>query len=76
MSLRAISIQVSDEAAKVYEAASPNERRTLDVLLSLRLTEAARQDATLEQVMERIGRRARGRGLTPELLDDILHAAD
>lgn len=30
MPLRALSIQVSDRAARVYEAAPPHERRKLD----------------------------------------------
>jgi hypothetical protein len=76
MPRRAISIQVSDTAARAYEAASPEERRKLDALLTLRLTEASRESRSLEQVMDELGRKARERGLTPEILDEILNAAD
>jgi hypothetical protein len=43
MPLRAISIQVSDRVARVYEAASPHERRKLDALLTLRWLSPAPQ---------------------------------
>jgi hypothetical protein len=76
MTRRAISIQVSDTAARAYEAASPEERRKLDALLTLRLTEASRDSRSIEQVMDELGRKARERGLTPEILDEILNAAD
>lgn len=76
MSLREISIQVSDQAARAYEAATPEQRRKLDALLSLRLTEAVRGGRSLEQVMDEMSARAQARGLTPELLDDILDGED
>ena len=75
MTRRAISIQVSDTAARAYEAASPEERK-LDALLTLRLTEASRESRSIEQVIDELGRKARERGLTPEILDEILNAAD
>jgi len=73
MPLRAISIQVTDQAARVYEAVSPRERRKLDALLTLRLTEATAGNRSLEDLMDDLGRKARERGLTPELLDEILN---
>ena len=76
MPLRAISVQVSDQAARVYEAASPRERHKLDAFLTLRLTAATRGNRSLEQVMDELGHSARERGLTPELLDEILNAPD
>ena len=76
MPLRSISIQVSDSAARAYEAASASERRKLDALLTLRLTETIGVDRSLEQIMDDIGRNAQARGLTPALLDEILNADD
>ena len=76
MSLRSISIQVGDAAARAYEAASPAERRKLDALLTLRLTEATRTSRCLEAIMDDLAGKAQARGLTPELLDEILNAAD
>jgi predicted nucleic acid-binding protein len=73
MATKEISICVSDQAAEAYRAASPDERRKLDALLSMRLTEAMRSERTLEEVMSKISRRAHERGLTPEKLQEILN---
>jgi len=45
-------------------------------LLTLRLTEATRTDRSLEHILEDLGHKSQARGLTRELLDDILHGAD
>lgn len=66
MALREISIRVSDQAANAYEAATPQQRRKLDALLTLRLTEAAGSSRTLEDIMDDMAAQARARGLTPE----------
>jgi predicted nucleic acid-binding protein len=73
MATKEISIRVSDQAAEAYRVASPDERRKLDALLSMRLTEAMRSERTLEEVMSKISRRAHERGLTPEKLQEILN---
>jgi hypothetical protein len=67
-----ITIRVGPDAAKAYGGASEERRRKLDLLLSLRLTEAMRSPASLEEVMDRISREAQARGLTPETLDKEL----
>lgn len=72
METRTIRIRVSARAARVYEAASAAERRTLDALLDLRLSEAAAPRRPLEDVMDEMSRQAQARGLTPDLLDDLL----
>jgi hypothetical protein len=72
METRPITIRVDADAARAYEAATAEERRKLDALLSLKLTEAAREARPLEEVMSEISRRARERGLTPEILDRLL----
>lgn len=73
MSTREISIRVSDRAAEVYEQASDEERRRLDALLSMRLTEAGRPTRPLEAIMSDIAREAKARGLTEEKLQQLLH---
>ncbi len=73
MQQRAITIRVNAEAAHVYENAGAEDRRKLDALLSLKLTEATRATRSLEEVMDEISRNAQQRGLTPEILDQILH---
>ena len=72
MASRAITIRVDPEAAQAYEAASAEEKRKLDVLLSLKLTEVTREERTLEDIMKDISRNAQARGLTPEVLQTLL----
>ena len=72
METKPITIQVTAEAAQAYEAATVEEQRKLDALLSLKLREVSRQPRPLEDVMSEISRKAQERGLTPEILDDIL----
>lgn len=72
MKTEAITIQVDPDAATAYRAASEDERRKLDLLLSLRLNEVTRPGASLRDVMRDISRKAQSRGLTPEILQSIL----
>lgn len=74
MATRTISVRVSDRAAQAYEGASPETRRKLDALVSMRLTEATRSARSLEEIMSEISRKAQERGLTREKLDAMLHA--
>jgi hypothetical protein len=68
-----ITIRVDPEAAQAYRAASEQERRKLDLLLSLRLHDALRPSGSLKELMREISRKAQERGLTPEILESILH---
>ncbi len=68
-----ITIHVDPEAARAYREASEEERRKLDLLLSLRLHDATRRDVSLKEVMRNISRNAQMRGLTPELLEAIVN---
>lgn len=70
--MQTINIQVTPEAAKAFRNASPAERKKLELLLSLRLLEVTRTRKPLEEVMREISRSAQARGLTPEILDDLL----
>ena len=73
MNTEEITIRVAPEAAQAYRAATDAERRKLDLLLSLRLHDALRPAALLRDVMRDISRKAQERGLTPEILESILH---
>jgi hypothetical protein len=73
MQTEEITIHVDPEAARVYRAASEQERRKLDVLLSLRLHDALAPGQSLKELMHDISRKAQERGLTPEILESILH---
>jgi hypothetical protein len=64
-----ITIRVDPEAARAYRAASEQERRKLDLLLTLRLHDALRPGGALEDLMRDISRKAQERGLTPEILE-------
>ena len=72
MANRTITISVDLEAARAYEAASADEKRKLDLLLSLKLAEATKGERSLEDVMQEISRRAQRRGLTPDVLKTLL----
>ena len=70
--MQTINIQVTPEAAKAFRNASAAERKKLELLLTLRLLEVTRARKPLEEVMREISRSAQARGLTPEVLDDLL----
>jgi hypothetical protein len=74
MATATISIPVDSEAAKAYREAPPEEQRKLAILLSLRLRELTLSPARpLKEIMDEIGAQAEARGLTPEMLDSLLH---
>jgi hypothetical protein len=72
METEPITIHVDAEAARAFKAASEEEQRKLEALLSLRLLEATDRSRPLKEIMSEISRQARERGLTPEILKDIL----
>ena len=73
MEVKEIKIYVDAEDAKVYESAVFDQRQKINVILSLRLKELARQRRPLEEVMSDISRKAKARGLTPEILNNLLN---
>lgn len=72
MQTEPITIYVDPAAARAFNAASDEERRKLEALLSLRLMEVARSKESLSEVMDEISRKAQERGLTSETLQAIL----
>ena len=73
METKPITVRVNVEAAHVFEMASEEERRKIEALLSLKLTQTIREKRDLEAVMSEISQKAQARGLTPEILDSILN---
>ncbi|YCO48051.1 hypothetical protein KV190_11275 [Thermosynechococcus sp. FA-CM-4201] len=73
METKTITIRVNAEAARIFEAPSEEERRKLEALLSLKLSDVTRPKRPLEEVMSDISRQAQERGLTPEILKSILN---
>jgi hypothetical protein len=67
-----ITINVDPDAAKAFKAASDEDKRKLEALLSLRLIEVAASKESLRDVMDEISKKARERGLTPETLQALL----
>ena len=68
-----ITIEVDAAAAKIYAAATPEQQRGIQVLLSLRLQDLTAGPARpLREVIDEMSRRAAERGLTPEILESIL----
>ena len=76
MSKPTITIPLDPETARAYDSATPEERRKMQALLSLWLRElAADEQPSVQQVLEEVGRKAKDRGLTPEMLDSLLKGA-
>lgn len=73
MSTETITVAVDPRAAQAFNALSDTEQRKLGILLSLRVLEATEMNETLEELMRRISRNAQARGLTPEILEELLH---
>jgi hypothetical protein len=73
MATATIALEVDADTARAFAAASAEDRRKLQLLLSLRLRElTARPARPLKEVMDEIGRHAEERGLTPEILESLL----
>ena len=68
-----ITIPLDPQTARAYDSAAPEEKRKIQALLSLWLRElAAGEYPPLQQVLDEVGRKAKARGLTPEMLDSLL----
>ncbi len=69
-----ITIPIDSDTARIYSTASADEQQKLQMLLRLRLRElTSHPQRPLSDIMDEIGRHAEARGLTPDLLDSLLH---
>jgi hypothetical protein len=73
MTTEPLTIQVPSTVAQAYREADPEERRKLELIAEFGLQSALNDPRTLQEVMRDIGRNARERGLTPEILESILN---
>lgn len=74
MATSTISIEVDADAARAFAQASAEQKRKLQLLLSLRLRElTAGPIRPMKQIMDEIGNRAEALGLTPEILESLVH---
>lgn len=71
-----ITIPLDPDTARIYDSASPEEKRKIQALLSLRLRElASGHYPSLQEVLDEVGRKAQAGGLTQERLDSLLKGA-
>jgi ferritin-like protein len=74
MASSTISIEVDAETARAFAEANDEQRRKLQLLLKLRLRElTVNPTRSLRQIMDEMGQEAEARGLTPEILESLLH---
>jgi predicted DNA-binding ribbon-helix-helix protein len=74
MDMTTINIPVNEDAARLYNDASEDERRKIQLLLNFWLGEiAASRHIPLNELMDNISDKAQERGLMPEILDSILN---
>jgi hypothetical protein len=70
----AITIPVDAETARAYRMASRDDQKKIQLLLRLRVRELTELPTTsLAEIMDDIGAKAEARGLTPEILEALLH---
>lgn len=74
MATETIIIQVDgEEAARAYHAAPPADQKKMQALVSLWLKDVATaKPASWKQLMSDLSKKARERGLTPEILEILL----
>ncbi len=73
MSETTIVLPIDEATANLYNAASPEEKRKVQLLFRVLIREVMlNNDVSLTQVMDEISKEAQERGLTPDLLEDIL----
>lgn len=74
MSTETVSFETDLDTARAFAAVSDEDRRKLELLLSLRLRELTSSAARpFDQVMDEISRNAERRGLTPDVLNSLLN---
>jgi hypothetical protein len=71
-----ITIPLDPQTARAYDSAAPEAKQKMQALLSLWLRDlASGQYPSLQKVLDEVGRKAKARGLTPEILDSLLKGA-
>ena len=73
MNTENITLQIDPEAARIFKTATAEEREKLQLLLSIWLKDLGTGGAkSLKETMDEISDNAKARGLTPEVLEEIL----
>ncbi len=68
-----ITLHVTADAARAFLNASPQERLKLEALVSLQLLGELHPRRDLDAIIAEMSQQAQERGLTPEILEDLLH---
>jgi hypothetical protein len=74
MATEEITLRVSPEAAQAYRRATPQEQLKLEALVNLQLLGQLQPRRTLDAIIADMSLQAQERGLTPEVLADLLRA--
>ncbi len=72
MDVPTITFPVDRETARLYNDASEEEQSRIQFLMKLFLKDFIMSPRPLKVVMDEIGRNAEERGLTPEILQELL----
>ncbi|MCA9997663.1 MAG: hypothetical protein KDE56_18020 [Anaerolineales bacterium] len=72
MALATIEIQLEEDVARMYQAASIEQKDKMRLLINLWLREFTPNAISLKQIMDETSDKAVERGLTPELLETLL----
>ena len=73
MQTEKISFEVSRKTAQVFRSASPEERQRIQAMIEMSLMSREEAADQLERIMDEMSHTARERGLTDDLLEEILN---
>lgn len=73
MQTETITISLDTNSAQIYASASAEDQKKMRLLLSLWLREFGASDRPLNVLLDEISDKAQARGLTPEMLESLLH---
>lgn len=76
MATEPVTLELDEAAARIFKEATPEQRRSLEALVSLHLLEAATSRQALRELMDIVGKQAEARGLTEERLQELLREAE
>ena len=72
MKTETINIKVDSDVARVYQKASGDQKKKMEILVNLWLKEFASDKKTLKQVMDEVSNKAKAMGATPQKLSSAL----
>ena len=70
--METISIEVEPETAKAFRAIPQKDKRKIEFLFKMNLRQYLQNTESLEAFMRRMSDEAVAKGLTPEILQEIL----